>query len=1783
MTTDLKTSILVNGQVPEYVRDEYPKFVAFLQAYYEFLEQKQGSEINDLATVAKNLRTIKDVDESIDSFEQSFYNTYGALIPADVQANKALLFKHLVELYRTKGAENSFKLLFQLVFGEDLEVLLPKNNVLKPSASKWTVDNKLRINTDVFSLYSGNGTQKTFVLPQQFDVDQVSVSIDGITKENLVDYVINKEYRKLIFNTAPTNGATIRVNFSDFDFKLFVNRKVTGLSSGASAIIEDANRRIISDTFNLGLPVELLVNAKSRRGTFLNGETVSIPILDANDELIEVRASSFSVIKRFTVVNSGSGYVVGDKVTVFGGNSSVNAIGTVSEIFSGTLSSIVSLVGGAVFTNTSPIVPSGNGIYAIEAFVDGIDVSGTKSANNFLVSTDIIGSFNGSIHAANTVISCTNYGFVNANIPTGENASTRLIDALSFDRLTVGPITNVKILITGVPLDVPVSLDAFGALYGPNTNYRTVKSLGSIGSFKINDGGNGYKVGDEIVFGQNPIMTFGQGGAAVVGSVNAIGSIVRVDVANARVSGTVSLSGAPPSSSLQGTGTSFTNELKVGDIIDVNGESRMVATITSDTVLSVKDIDGISSNPFNKAHSNQKLGVFNYYPKGGHGYIQNNFPTVTVSSPTGVGANIQIASIASDGEQLQPSGNGVIGSIVTVDVVDPGSGYEFIPVSVIESATGVGAKVRAEVEQSYVTTEGRWTTSDSIISSMERKIQGQDYYVDYSYVLSSKVEFFKYKKILKELLHPVGMVDYSEYKKSQVIEGEDILVKKKNITTDEQFRTIGGRVNVGNGSIIVTGINTKFNTAAYLGIIEPVSRLTKIAVNGEIRTVNTILSNTIMLTIGEVANVAVANSGNGYVNGNLVFSNGGGTITGLSIRPGYNGSGYSNGIIVFKNVEEGIVAIANAEVYPSNGALRRVSLTSGGLYSDKPIAEPFTDPHLVFYSNTVTVTNLGRGYTKGKLIPIGGAPVRETQISFDVYSSNGSVNSSSITVSDSGLYESNVVLFPNTTPNSVVHTMSIVNNGLGHSNGTIVFNDLGIATITANAGAVGVNSWINFSNNIGIIGSSNLIAANARVFVNTTGHIMNVTMYANGVYFNPPTISNVYTSLIYAENTASIATSSYTNAVFTIATLRYSNQPTVVTAEVYPSNGSIRSVTIKDKGLYANSLRVTSITANDGSVAVNSWINLDGYLGYNTSSNSVNARIFVNTTGHIENVTIYANGFYRSIPEVSNVYTNLIYYENVAPISTASYTNAVFTITTADRPTTIGQLIGVPNTWPISVTGVGPNVSVNPAITFNGASHQNGFVIFSGGNPIVNANATIEVYGSNGVIRRITVTEPGLYKTAPTATPNSVPVSITQVLPLLPSFGGTGYANGFLKIVGGGANTPANVEVFSNTAGAITRVQINRIGLYANGDNISLTPGIHTITANAGAVAVNSWISFPIGTPDASVNIANARVYVNTTGHIVNVSLFANGIYTVTPNISNVYTDLRYYENTAAISTLSYTNAVFSIVMGPVVHTYTGVTSNGNGTQFALSYNANTSNLANLIVSTTANGLHTGNVVFTANSNVLTNAVFTTAGVANTQTIAIIDVGFVETNTAAVGTVEVYPSNGSIRKVTVTSNGAYYYPPTITPKHVGGVANVTVNTGAIGVNSWINFSGDTNGPANVTNARVFVNTTGHIMNVSVYANGIYNVFSAPSISNTYTSLIYFENTSPISTGSYTNAVFTIERVGGAFSNAELTTIAGAFTQTANLQTAIFSYQPKLVYTEGGDEIETEDGIIFTTD
>ena len=146
---DQKISLLVEGQVPEFVREEYPLFVTFLEAYYEFLENKQGTNKNDLITQAKKLKTSFDVDESLEEFEENFFNTYASLIPADVQGNKELLIKNILPLYQAKGSENSFKLLFRFLFFEEPTIFYPRDNILRASSGEWKIDNSIKVSTDI--------------------------------------------------------------------------------------------------------------------------------------------------------------------------------------------------------------------------------------------------------------------------------------------------------------------------------------------------------------------------------------------------------------------------------------------------------------------------------------------------------------------------------------------------------------------------------------------------------------------------------------------------------------------------------------------------------------------------------------------------------------------------------------------------------------------------------------------------------------------------------------------------------------------------------------------------------------------------------------------------------------------------------------------------------------------------------------------------------------------------------------------------------------------------------------------------------------------------------------------------------------------------------------------------------------------------------------------------------------------------------------------------------------------------------------------------------------------------------------------------------------------------------------------------------------------------------------------------------------------------------------------------------------------------------------------------
>ena len=824
--SDLKTSLLINRQVPEYVREEYPLFISFIEAYYEFLENKQGSEKNDLTKKAKDLRYVSDVDASIDEFEDSFYNNFASLFPRDARVDKAFLIKNVLPLYLAKGSQESFKFLFRLLFDSEVDIVLPKNNVLRASDGQWTIDNILKIETDVRSVYTGDGSTTTYRLAQTVGSGEISVyKNDSLQTEN-VDYVIRKETRKVIFNTAPALNDSIQVFYNNFDPSILNNRRVIGLTSGASAIIETAVPRIITDRLNFGLPFELFINPKTLVKEFFNGEIIRSDVVDSDGNLIFIEADTFSILTKINVISQGASYNVGDPVSILGGGATSAATAEVESVTDGFTSRIVVNAGGAGFkiasliqSNVSPIVITGS--------VDAVNTN-HYTANTYRIKDDVI------LDYKDVVISDLDYGFPGSYT---ENVNTRIVDALTpVDVTDLGPITNAIILFANTSTNTS-NLDTQGAIYQVTSNNGVtylydIKDFQSIGRIDVNDGGASYNVGDEVVF-TNPIGTFGYGAAAAVSSVAANGMIQTIQIQPPRIGGTANI--ANNNAYVQGTGTTFTSDLQIGDKIIISCIDNYISSIVNDTVAIANNDWRLQSIALDtNSSNNQFIGSYALGAVGGVNYDVTNLPTVSVSSENGFGADIEVKSLMGDGENLSAFADALSGAVLSIKLTSGGVGYEFIPEVDLSNYGDGNATANADLGNSYVSLPGRWLTSDSILSSSERKLAGSNYYIDYSYVTSSLIEFSKYKDILKQLLHPSGFVNYATFRKEMTTNIAEATVVSTTTAS------IPGSVSVSNGSIYVTGDGTRFNVSNSLGILTVGSN---IAIYDQIRTVDSIISN----------------------------------------------------------------------------------------------------------------------------------------------------------------------------------------------------------------------------------------------------------------------------------------------------------------------------------------------------------------------------------------------------------------------------------------------------------------------------------------------------------------------------------------------------------------------------------------------------------------------------------------------------------------------------------------------------------------------------------------------------------------------------------------------------------------------------------------------------------------------------------------------------------------------------------------------------------------------------
>ena len=123
----------INSVIPEHIRHNDPKLVAFAEAYFNFLDQDGGA-----GRILNSLPEYRDLDQVSSAFIEYLQRELAVSIPENVAADKVKLYKNVTDIYLSKGAEPSFVALFNLIFNDNIELAFPRFDILKPSDGNWS-------------------------------------------------------------------------------------------------------------------------------------------------------------------------------------------------------------------------------------------------------------------------------------------------------------------------------------------------------------------------------------------------------------------------------------------------------------------------------------------------------------------------------------------------------------------------------------------------------------------------------------------------------------------------------------------------------------------------------------------------------------------------------------------------------------------------------------------------------------------------------------------------------------------------------------------------------------------------------------------------------------------------------------------------------------------------------------------------------------------------------------------------------------------------------------------------------------------------------------------------------------------------------------------------------------------------------------------------------------------------------------------------------------------------------------------------------------------------------------------------------------------------------------------------------------------------------------------------------------------------------------------------------------------------------------------------------------
>lgn len=422
-------------QLPAFIteNENYATFVAFLEAYYQWM-----SENGNVEERSKNLLNYKDIDNTLDEFEEYFFNEFLKYFPEQTLVNKRELVKLSKKFYERKSTSSSYKFLFRSLYNKDVELYNTRDSILIASDGKWVQGIYIRLDTiDIRFLRTKN--LKIF--------GENTKSVANIERvypiENKIEFQISDVKRKFI------SGEFIRIvdnNLNDVYFDDLGNIVTDGgtilkakLVGNITSVDIDPNKR--GKYYKVGDPITFIGG--------LNPEKENVFAIEASAEVEAVAEGS---ILDISITNPGHGFTTTpNSVVTFTGGGGIGANAIVSAV-----------------NTADPAIVVFWGVDQIEPY-------------------------------ANVYINAFSYG-ISTN--PSANANTKLTDAFANISFLTYPISEINIVSGGKNYVSTPTIDVesrYTVNFDGGTEQLNVKELGILYPIKIDHKGQGHAIGEEII------------------------------------------------------------------------------------------------------------------------------------------------------------------------------------------------------------------------------------------------------------------------------------------------------------------------------------------------------------------------------------------------------------------------------------------------------------------------------------------------------------------------------------------------------------------------------------------------------------------------------------------------------------------------------------------------------------------------------------------------------------------------------------------------------------------------------------------------------------------------------------------------------------------------------------------------------------------------------------------------------------------------------------------------------------------------------------------------------------------------------------------------------------------------------------------------------------------------------------------------------------------------------------------------------------------------------------